>query len=154
MAAPDATVPDATDDALPPGAPTATTPPARARKPAKNAGAKGAGGKHKAKDGKAKTAKTKAAGTGAGKRRDSTRKDAPREGDLTGPVLASYERVLAAMPKAKKEAMNANAIARKLSDEAGKTVWPVPTKKHLETGVLRGDVVKVTDGSRVVYHLK
>jgi hypothetical protein len=84
----------------------------------------------------------------------AARKDAPRKGDLTGSVLASYERVLAATPKAKKEAMNANAIARKLSDEAGKTVWPVPTKKHLETGVLRGDVVKVTDGSRVVYHLK
>ena len=73
---------------------------------------------------------------------------------MTGSVLAAYQRVLKATPKAKADALNANAIAKKLSDEAGKTVWPVPAKKHLETAVLRGAVVKVKDGTRALYHLK
>jgi hypothetical protein len=126
-----------------------TTDPSTKATPAKPKATKAA----KAKPAKAKATKAEVAAKPRAAK-TAVRKDAPRTGELTGAVLDAYNRVLAATPKAKADALNANAIAKKLSDEAGKTVWPVPTKKHLETAVVRGDVVKVKDGERTLYHRK
>ncbi len=48
----------------------------------------------------------------------------------------------------------ARAQIAKLSEKAGKTVWPIPTKRYLETAADRGEVVKVQlDPGKVRYRL-
>lgn len=81
------------------------------------------------------------------------KKDEPIKGELTGKSLANYLAVVAIVPKLPADALNANQVAAKLSEKAGKTVWPIPTKRYLETAVARGDVVKLADKGRALYHL-
>ena len=83
----------------------------------------------------------------------SKRKDEPIKGDLKGASLANYTAVLKVLPKLPAEAVNANAVAAKLSEKTGKTVWPIPTKRYLETAVARGDAVKFSDRGKALYHL-
>ena len=126
-----------------PDPPTATaSTPKRATSKAKPASAKAKAGSGATGKAKATTAVAKA----TVRKVSQPRKDAPRTGDMTGAVLDGYQRAVAATPKGKENALNANRIAAALSEKAGKTVWPVPTKKHLETAVVRGDVVKVANG--------
>jgi hypothetical protein len=48
----------------------------------------------------------------------------------------------------------AQAQIAKLSQKAGKTVRPIPTKRYLDTAAGRGKVVKVQlDPGKVRYHL-
>jgi hypothetical protein len=69
-------------------------------------------------------------------------------GELAGKSLANYKAVLKVTPPSKDKALNANKIA------ALGSMWPIPTKRYLETGVHRGDIVKVTKDGRTLYHRK
>jgi hypothetical protein len=90
---------------------------------------------------------------GAAKPPDGKRKDEPIKGDMKGKTLENYRAVLKVVPALPADALNANAVAAKLSEKAGKTVWPIPTKRYLETAVDRGDVVKLKDNGKALYHL-
>jgi hypothetical protein len=95
---------------------------------------------------KGKAAKPAAPSTGK-------RKDEPIKGELTGRTLANYTAVLKVLPKLPAEALNANRVAAKLSEKAGKVIWPIPTRRYLETAVARGDAVKFSDRGKALYHL-
>ncbi|HUB74602.1 MAG TPA: hypothetical protein VL979_11265 [Solirubrobacteraceae bacterium] len=146
------------------GKPTPSTPGKGSRKPAsrtkakpatKGTKAKAAGTKPATKKGvkPAKPAKPRKTPKAATAGVPSKRKDEPIKGDLKGASLANYTAVLKVLPKLPAEAVNANAVAAKLSEKAGKTVWPIPTKRYLETAVARGDAVKFSDRGKALYHL-
>jgi hypothetical protein len=61
--------------------------------------------------------------------------------------------VLAATPKGKANALNANAIAKTMSDARGKTVWPMPSKAHLEKATANGDARKATKDGQTLYYV-
>jgi hypothetical protein len=128
-----------------PDKPKPRTKPATKGAKAKAAGTKPAAKKN-TKPTKGKAAKPAAPSTGK-------RKDEPIKGELKGASLANYAAVLKVLPKLPADAMNANQIAAKLSKKAGKTVWPIPTKKYLETAVDRDEAVKLSDRGRALYHL-
>lgn len=95
---------------------------------------------------KGKAAKPAAPSTGK-------RKDEPLKGELKGASLANYTAALKVLPKLPAEALNANRVAAKLSEKAGKVIWPIPTRRYLETAVARGDAVKFSDRGKALYHL-
>lgn len=132
--------------------------PAAARtKPAgKSTKAKPAGRKTPAKKGtKPTTRKPAKPAASSAKSPTGKRKDEPLKGELKGASLANYRAVLEVLPKLPADAMNANQVAAKLSDKAGKVVWPIPTKKYLETAVARNEAVPLVlvPGKPVRYHL-
>jgi len=127
----------------------------KAKPAAKGAKAKAAGSKPATKKGvkPAKPGKPRKPPKAATAGVPSKRKDEPIKGDLKGASLANYTAVLKVLPKLPAEAVNANAVAAKLSEKTGKTVWPIPTKRYLETAVARGDAVKFSDRGKALYHL-
>jgi hypothetical protein len=129
--------------------------------PTKPASTKAVTTKGAAKRGKAnptkpagkKTATKSKPGKAAGATPAGKRKDEPIKGDMKASTAANYKAALKALPAVAADSLNANQVAAKLSKQAGKTVWPIPTKRLLETAVDRGDAVKFVDGGAVKYHL-
>lgn len=89
-----------------------------------------------------------------GKGKPAKAKAAAKPAKAKGPSASdvNYKAAVAATPKGKDKAVNANAIAKKLTEKRGKTVWPMPTKSHLEKAVTNGDVKREIDGSKVTYY--